>query len=96
MKILKKRAPKVGGAKAPRFSPGEPVFIMGTITKRCIVGKVVTVLTTTGSYPLEYSYIVEFFKHIDDDSWELREVEFAESMLLPMDEASKLLYARDL
>lgn len=74
----------------PRFKAGEPVLICGTLV-RGIVGKVVMVLTTI-DHPKEHSYIVEYYKHIHDVQWERVEREFQESMLHPLDEASKLLY----
>jgi len=74
----------------PRFKAGEPVLLNGTVTKG-IVGKIVMVLTTIES-PKEHSYIVEYYKHIHDVQWERVEREFAESTLLPLDTASRLLY----
>jgi hypothetical protein len=74
----------------PRFKPGQPVLINGTLTNG-IAGKIVMVITTVES-PKEHSYIVEYFRHVNGEQWELLEREFQESMLLPLDPAVKLLY----
>lgn len=74
----------------PRYKPGEPVLLNGTVVKG-IVGKIVMVVKTIEK-PYEYSYIVEYYKHIHDMQWERVEREFQEDMLLPLDTASRLLY----
>lgn len=74
----------------PKYKPGEPVLIFGTLT-RGIAGKVVMVYKTLKP-PYEHTYVVEYYKHVHDVTWERVEREFDEGMLLPYTEATKLLY----
>jgi hypothetical protein len=74
----------------PRFKAGDVVLINGTLTKN-IAGKITTVLTTYPGSP-SYSYIVEYFSHVNDVQWEVKEREFPEHMLLPLDDAARLIY----